>query len=114
MQVTQAHLQEAEKKLKASKPREGYLLISMGYDRLLVLPHSQGTALLDALAHAEILVDRYSDSRRLEPLEENTFSVYPLSYQERDRIKMANLLGCSYSDLTAAFAAGRSPETSSA
>lgn len=90
---------EAVKKVKTAKPRENYLLVRLGYDSSLVLPHSDGMALVAALSRAEKLIDRYSESKRITELERDSIHVHTMSYQEYDRYKIAALLNCSPDDV---------------
>lgn len=89
----------AEKEVKARKPAENFMVISMGYDSKLILPHKAGVALMAALENAELFKDSWSDKCRIIPLERNSISIEFLSTQEYHQIKIANLLGVSLKDI---------------
>ena len=89
----------AEKEVKARKPAENFMVISMGYDSKLILPHKAGVALMAALKNAELFKDSWSDKCRIIPLERDSISTGFLSIQEYHQIKIANLLGVSLTEI---------------
>jgi len=91
--------QDAAKEIKAKKPAENFMVISMGYDSKLILPHKAGVALMAALENAELFKDSWSDKCRIIPLERDSISTGFLSTQEYHQIKIANLLGVSLTEI---------------
>ena len=89
----------AEKEVKARKPAENFMVISMGYSSKLVLPYKAGVALMAALENAEFFKDSWSDTCQIIPLERDSISIGFLSIQEYQQIKIANLLGVSLKDI---------------
>lgn len=90
---------EAQKKLKAEKPKEPRLLIAFGYDKRFVLPYQAGVEVLKHLAAAETLNDRYSSRRYLTPVDKDTLEATPFSGQEYEAIKLAAILNMSVDEL---------------
>lgn len=91
--------QAAVKKVRAEKPKENYLLITLNYDKKIILPHKEGTALLAAFASAELLQDEHSDNPFITPMEKGAFSIRNLSHEEYESIKIAMLLNVRVSEL---------------
>lgn len=89
--------QEAVKKVKASKPEEAYLLITMNYSRF-VMSYKDGLQLMAALQNAE-QTDDWGQINRLKPLEREKVTATPLSAEEYRRIKIAQLLDLSYAEV---------------
>jgi len=87
---------QAKKEVEKKKP-ENFMLIrfQLTYGSFLVLPHSDGAAIVKAMANAEILDDAYDSNRRISPVEKETLANYLMSVDEYRRIKMANLLNVS-------------------
>lgn len=89
----------AAKEIKARKPPENYLVVILGYDTKLILPHKAGIALLTTLENAEVFKDSYSDKCRINPFERDAITSSFLSQQEYQQIKIANLLNVGLSEV---------------
>lgn len=90
---------EALKQIQKNKPRENYVVFTFGYNDKIILPHTHGIALLNALAFAEKYEDPYNAPHRITGVERGAFTVAPMSVTEYERIKIANLLGVSHKEL---------------
>jgi len=90
---------DALKEVKATKPKENFLLVRLNYDTQLLLPHADGLQLVASLARAEKLIDRYSESKRIVELDKEAITVTPFSHKEYERYKIAALLNCSPEDV---------------
>ena len=90
---------EAVKKVRAVKPRENKMIVVFGYDTKLVINHSDGIALMNALANAELLDDGYGKPHRINPIDRNKVTVNPLSSDEYDQYKIAALLNISLDEV---------------
>ncbi len=93
---------EALKKVQNKKPRENYLLIKMGYDNNLVLPHKDGIAFLHSISCAEQLYDPYNAKHRIAEVEKGKITVTQMSSEEYDRYKIAALLDLTIEEVKAA------------
>ena len=86
---------EALKQVTAAKPKENYMVIRFGYDSQFLLPHSDGQALIAALAKAEKITETYSKPKRILELERDSIQITSFSHQEYVRWKVAALLDCT-------------------
>lgn len=93
-----AKYQETVKELKAKKPPENFIVVSVSYDKL-ILPHKAGLAFMAAIENAEVFKDSWSDKCRIKPLERDSVSMSTLSAHEYQQIKIANLLGVSLGEI---------------
>jgi hypothetical protein len=91
---------EALKKVQSSKVKENMIVVELSYDKKLVMPYSQGIALLSALENSEQLTENYSEKKKtitgLSP-KEIKFTV--MSRNEYEQIKIAMLLNVSLEDV---------------
>lgn len=94
-----AKYQETVKELKAKKPPENFIVVSVSYDTKLILPHKAGLAFMAAIENAEVFKDSWSDKCRIKPLERDSVSMSTLSAHEYQQIKIANLLGVSLGEI---------------
>jgi hypothetical protein len=83
---------EALKKVQAKKTKDNYLVICLGYDKKIVLPHKDGIALLAALSNAEQLFEPYQAQHSISPFERETLTSFVLSGHEYEQYKIAALL----------------------
>lgn len=90
---------EAQKKVRAEKPKENYMLIPLGYDSKYIVPYKDGVAILTALANAEKYEHSYSSNTKITPIAQDDFCPTILSSTEYELIKMANLLKVSVESL---------------
>lgn len=90
--------EEARKQVRASKPREGFLIIQFGYSGNIVLPHSQGIKLMEALTAAELYDAPYNDVHRIKPVDQTTIQWKCLSADEYEDIKVSALLNIKWND----------------
>lgn len=88
---------EAAKKVQAAKPKENFMVIEIesGYGNKLVLPHKDGLALIAALVHAEKLVDRYDEPKRIGEFDRDLIQTKLMHHKEYERFKVAALLNIS-------------------
>lgn len=91
--------QEAAKEIKARKPAENFIVVSVSYDTKLILPHKAGLAFMAAIENAEVFKDSWSDKCLIKPLERDSVSMGTLSAHEYHQIKIANLLGVSLGEI---------------
>jgi len=87
------NLEEATKKVRAEKPKDNYMVIKL--DARVVVPHSDGMALLASLARAEKWPDYYSSNKHITEFDRNSLETTVMSPQEYDRHKIAALLNCT-------------------
>ncbi len=87
--------EDAAKQVRGVKPPENFLLVRLSYDNHLLLPHSDGLALIAALGRAEKLIDRYSEPKRIVPLDREAISMVTFSRRDYERYKIAALLNCT-------------------
>ena len=84
--------EQAVKKVRAAKTKENYLVIEMGYDNTIVLPHKDGIAFLNALTSAEQLEESYNKPHRINPIERNKIKTQLMAAEEYESFKIAALL----------------------
>ena len=87
--------EEALKKVKADKPLDNFITITLGYGNVLLMPFTEGTAFLASLIHAERFMDEYNKAKRIEPFERDSISFRVMSRHEYQRLKIATLLNLS-------------------
>ena len=92
-----AHINEtlnyakARKDVQARKPKSNFLLVDFAYDKKYILPYEDGIKLMAMLEKAEQLHKEYGKSARIHGIKD-PIECRPFSYQEYERIKIANLL----------------------
>lgn len=86
---------EALKQVQSHKQKENYLVVKISYDIQIVLPHSDGIALLNSLKNAEQLHTPYNEPHRIKEIERSKLEVTQMSATEYERFKIAALLGIS-------------------
>lgn len=91
--------QEALKKVQSTKAKDVFMRIELDYNISLVLSHKDGITLLNALANAEQITDRYGEKPRISGLDKDKIKVYLLSREDYDRIKIAQLLNLTLDDV---------------
>lgn len=96
--VDTANYTSAAKKVQAKKPKENYMVLEFSYTKL-VLPYKDGLVFMTALLNAEELTDPYSGEHRIGPVKRDVVKSSLMSYQDYERIKIANLLGVTPDDL---------------
>lgn len=87
------NLEEARKKLKAEKPREHYMAITI--DGTFILPHKAAVVLLDAIKEAE-RGPSYSTNHSITSLDKYAIQSNVMPWQDYDRYKLAALLNVTY------------------
>mgnify|MGYP003509925449 CR=1 FL=1 len=90
---------EAVKKIQARKPKDNYMIIKMGYENTVVLPHKDGMSLIASLATAEQYNDPYGKVHSITELDRNKITVTTMSSDEYDRHKIAVLLGMTLDEV---------------
>ena len=95
--ITTDDLDKAIKAVRAEKKAESYVRIDKKYGTFLVLPYKQGMAFMQALEGAEIFEEPYSGPPQRKPISD-LFAMRPMSRQEYEDFKVAELLGIPYAD----------------
>ena len=95
--ITADDLNKAIKAVRAEKKAESYVRIDKEYGTFLVLPYKQGLAFMQALEGAEIFEERYSGPPQCKPISD-LFAMRPMSREEYEDYKVAELLGIPYAD----------------
>ena len=96
--ITADDLDKATKAVRAEKKAESYVRIDdKEYASFLVLPYKQGLAFMQALEGAEIFEERYGGPPQCKPISD-LFAMCPMSRQEYEDYKVAELLGIPYAD----------------
>lgn len=90
---------EASKKVQAKKPKENYLVVSLGYNSKLVFPHKEGMLFLQSLTNAEQLHDGYGERHHISGMSRDALKTEVMSAEEYDRIKIAALLNITPEDV---------------
>ena len=93
---------QALKKVQTRKVKENFLLIKLGYDNTIILPHKEGTALMTNLANAEQFNDPYNARHSICELDRSKITVSQMSQEEYERHKIAALLDISIEEAKAA------------
>ena len=89
----------AAKAVRSTKAHENFILVEISYDQKLILPYSDGIALLNALQNAEALKENYGSKPSIAGLERNAIRSAIFSRSEYEHIKIANLLNVSIDDV---------------
>lgn len=84
---------EALAKATASKTKENYMVMELGYSKKIILPYKDGSALLMCLANAEQLEEPYNEQHRISEFKRDSIAVSVMSHAEYIRFKIAALLG---------------------
>lgn len=90
---------QAAKAVRASKPKENLMVITLSYSMQMVLPYSQGVALLAALENAEVLSEQYQRPKTITGMDRDQVKVTVMSRSEYEQIKIANLLNVSLEEV---------------
>lgn len=90
---------EAVKKVQAKKPKENLLLVTLGYDNKILLPHKDGIALLAALNSAEQFNDPYGKPHSITEMDRSKITIAQMSHEEYERYKIAALLGITVEEV---------------
>lgn len=90
---------EAVKKIQARKSRDNYMIIKMGYENTVVLPHKDGMSLIASLSAAEQYNDPYGKVHSITELDRNKITITTMSSDEYDRHKIAALLGMTLDEV---------------
>lgn len=83
---------EALKKVQARKPKGNFLVVTIGYDTKMILPHSDGLAFIAAMSNAETLYTPYSAKHYIGPLDRDKMTFTQMSQHEYEQYKIAALL----------------------
>jgi hypothetical protein len=70
-----------------------YVLIQLGYERHLLVPHSDGMKILEALQHAEKYSDEYKQGPKIESMGIKDLKIELMSRETYCTIKTNQLLG---------------------
>ena len=89
---------EALKKVQTKKEKEHFLLINLGYDLKMVLPHKDGVAFINAMSNAEQLNDPYNANHSITPIERGKLEISTMSQDEYEHHKVAALLGITVNE----------------
>ena len=82
---------EAIKKIQTKKTSDSYMIIELGYDAKIVLPHKEGVAIINALNNAEQWV--YNSTYQIVPIKMDFMHAKVLSTHDYESYKLAALLG---------------------
>jgi hypothetical protein len=96
MTLTNVDFQNAKKKLAKTK-EEKYLMMEFSYDRKLILPYKKALEVLQGLEDAFVFCERWDKPPDFKPLSDE-LKCQPMTEEEITTIKVAQLLGISYSD----------------
>ena len=83
---------EALKEVQAKKPKENFMVITLGYDNKLVFPYKDGLAFMASLASVEKLSEPYSAPHRITEFDRGAVTAHLMSAEEYERFKIAALL----------------------
>lgn len=86
---------EALEKVQGGKPRDNYMLVTLGYSNKFILPYKDGVTLMATLAHAEQLHEPYNEQHRIGEIERGSITTNVMAHDEYIRFKVAALLGVS-------------------
>lgn len=90
---------EALKKVSQKTNKENYLLLTLGYDNKILLPHKDGIALMAALANAEQFNDPYNKTHSITELDKDKIKIGTFSHEEYLRYKIAALLNMTIDEV---------------
>lgn len=90
---------DAVKKVQARKVKDNYLLVTMGYDNKILLPHKDGILFMTALANAEQFNDPYSKPPTITEMAKDKIVLAPMSQEEYERYKIAALLNMTIDEV---------------
>ena len=98
--MTPKDIEEATKKVRSQKPKEGFITVqvSVDWNTRLILPHSDGVALMEALKNAEACKHADYEKSFIGPLETSVLTIAKMSAEEYEHRKIAMLLDVSYRD----------------
>ena len=91
--------QEALKQTQASKNKENFILVSMGWDQKYVFPYKDGLAFIAAFENGFRLRENYDNATRFIPIDRNQLDFHVLSRQEYEDIQIAGLLNLKLSEV---------------
>lgn len=91
--------QEALKKVQATKNKENFLMVSLGWDQKFVFPYKEGLAFIAAFENAYRLKEEYDAHTRLLPIERERIDFRILNRQEYEDIQIAGLLNLKLSEV---------------
>jgi hypothetical protein len=83
---------EAELEARGIEREPGYIRFDLNHNTYLILPHSAGIKLLEALEQAEYLYTSYSIIPEIRPMEADDLPLHLMAPEERRRLHMAQLL----------------------
>ena len=89
---------EAKKKVMADKHKENFMVITFGYDNIMVLPYKDGLAVMANLVNAERLDGDYN-KKYITEVTRDKQSCQIMSYKEYERYKIAALLNITYDEV---------------
>ena len=81
---------EAIKRIQTKKTTDSYMIIELGYDSKIVLPHKEGVAIINALNNAEQWV--YDRTQHIVPIKMDFIHAKILSTHDYESYKLATLL----------------------
>ena len=98
--MTPKDIEEATKKVRSHKPKEGFITVqvSVDWNTRLILPHSEGVALMEALKNVEAYKLNGYEKSFIGPLETSVLTIAKMSAEEYEQRKVAMLLDVSYRD----------------
>lgn len=82
---------EALAKIQKTEAKDNFIIVKLGYDMHLILPHKEGMAMMEALKHAERFNATYNPERII-PLDRDKIEFNILSRAEHECFKLAGLL----------------------
>ena len=88
---------------------ENFMSIKFGYEKTLILPYSQGVALMATLAQAELLQDGYSQKPRIVSADQDAFTVNVVSRKLYEFYKIAGLLNLDKQEFDSMLEAAKNP-----
>lgn len=113
MALDPTKLAEATKKVRAEKPKDNYMVVSMdGGDVQLVMPYKDGVTFLAALNNAEKLnTSTWRAPKGIYPIERDSVTATPMAAAEYERYKIAQMLGVTYDEVEQAEKDARQAQT---
>ena len=82
----------ALKRVNSERVRENFMVLELGYEHKIVLPHKDGVELLNVMGKAEKFDEPYSGITRISFFDRTKITASIMSAEEYQQIKIAALL----------------------
>jgi len=96
--ITDNAIIQAKKTFQSVKNKTGFLVITVSYDKNLVLPYQDGLAYMAAIANAETFTGDYNN-KQITSIQKDQITATFLSYADYECHKIAAILNVTYDDL---------------